>query len=287
MNHLANVELIEKMRPIFHKHSDEESRVILVSSGLATQGRLPPSSVLADVKDNYNGPITTSSTLQPKSRRYLTEGRTRKNQAELFAGETDEQRPPRGWVPLGYTDSKILQAFYASYLYMKQPIIMANDVKKFGYSTDRKEVSVVVVCPGWCQTELDRYARDEMEASFERSRRKGILHMLWAYVKKILAWVFVGWAKLSFQRTALQGAQNLIFAVLSSVDELEASARGDSDTETTADSGVFAIRDGKPEKTIATRLNKIREINEGTDVEQTVIDFSRKLLGLEDEDSKK
>lgn len=72
------------MRPVFHKHCDDESRVVLVSSGLAAQGRLPPKSVFADVKANFNN---DDGTLQTKTRRYLAQGRTRKNQAELFVDD--------------------------------------------------------------------------------------------------------------------------------------------------------------------------------------------------------
>ena len=156
---------------------------------------------------------------------------------------------------------------------------MVNDVVCFGCTNDRNEVPVVLVCPGWCQTELDRYARADMNESFERTAQRSIFHRLWAYVKKFFIWLMVGWAKLSFQRTALQGAQNLIYAVLSSTNDLEAAGRSDDGADSTEDSGVIALRDGKPEKGIATRVKKVREGLEGVNVAKSVFDFASTLLG--------
>ena len=56
----------------------------------------------------------------------LAEGRTRRNQEELFENE-GVGSAPRGWVPLGYSDSKLMQVLYASWLCGSEGAIELKD----------------------------------------------------------------------------------------------------------------------------------------------------------------
>lgn len=91
-------------------------------------------------------------------------------------GRLPDPSQPKGRVPIGYCDSKLMNALF---------------VKELAVRTQGRGVTAVCICPGWCYTELAR-------------------HVGMPLYKKLL---FAPIAFM-FMRSAARGAQNIINAVV-------------------------------------------------------------------------
>jgi NAD(P)-dependent dehydrogenase (short-subunit alcohol dehydrogenase family) len=98
-----------------------------------------------------------------------------------FVTEGREQ-PEKGFAPSGYCDSKLMNALTARYL--------AKEL-------EGSDVTAYAVCPGFCKSQLGRYV--EMP-SYKR--------------------IIVGPMMRLFQRSAVQGAQNIIYTTVQDTSQL-------------------------------------------------------------------
>lgn len=103
-------------------------------------------------------------------------------QSKDFVTEGREQ-PEKGFAPSGYCDSKLMNAITARYL--------AKEL-------EGSNVTAYAVCPGFCKSQLGRYV--EMP-SYKR--------------------LIVGSLMRLFQRSSVQGAQNIIYTTVQDTSKLE------------------------------------------------------------------
>lgn len=125
------------------------SRVVVVSSGLMNQGQLD-----FEINDHF-----------------------------VAGRQPDPTKKSRGHAPIGYCDSKLMNALF---------------VKELAVRTQGRGIMSVCLCPGWCYTQLAR-------------------HVPIPFYKKCLLAPFA----FMFMRSAKQGAQNIIQAVVEEEQNLK------------------------------------------------------------------
>lgn len=124
------------------------SRVVVVSSGLMNQGELD-----LETHDHFG------------------------------AGRQPDPTKPKGHAPIGYCDSKLMNALF---------------VRELAVRTQGRGITAVCLCPGWCYTQLARHVAMPL------------------YKKLLLAPI-----AFMFMRSAKQGAQNIIQAVVEEEQNLK------------------------------------------------------------------
>eukprot|EP00560_Eucampia_antarctica_P009775 CAMPEP_0197828796 /NCGR_PEP_ID=MMETSP1437-20131217/5320_1 /TAXON_ID=49252 ORGANISM="Eucampia antarctica, Strain CCMP1452" /NCGR_SAMPLE_ID=MMETSP1437 /ASSEMBLY_ACC=CAM_ASM_001096 /LENGTH=356 /DNA_ID=CAMNT_0043430175 /DNA_START=128 /DNA_END=1201 /DNA_ORIENTATION=+ len=113
---------------------------------------------------------------------HIYEGRSKKDEPTLLNGPEKKKKSSTSFAPPAYCDTKLMNAL---------------TVKRFSAILP-PNVTAYAVCPGWCSSSLGR-------------------HVTFPFYKKLLLAPIL----MMFQRTSVQGAQNIIFATVEDKDKLK------------------------------------------------------------------
>jgi NAD(P)-dependent dehydrogenase (short-subunit alcohol dehydrogenase family) len=183
VNHLAHQLLVQLLVPHLQQQqqSISRSRIVWVASSLLRHGQVR-------VEDGPNDFVRTG---RPASNAAANDIGAN-SAAAAPAGRPTNKAPHPSFAPTGYCDSKLMNALACRQLAAELSASASSDS-----STSAAAVSTYAVCPGFCRTELGRYAG-------------------FAWWKKLLLKPLF-WA---IQRPPQVGAQNIVYCCLEDSSQL-------------------------------------------------------------------
>jgi NAD(P)-dependent dehydrogenase (short-subunit alcohol dehydrogenase family) len=186
VNHLAHQLLVQLLLPHLRQQQQQQgmsssSRIVWVASSLLRHGRVDESNDFVrtgrqDANADTNEAVTNRG----------SEGSKADEAASPAAGRPPTRKAHPSFAPTGYCDSKLMNALACRHLAAELSASASSDS-----STRTAAVATYAVCPGFCRTELGRYAG-------------------FAWWKKLLLTPLF-WA---IQRPPQVGAQNIVYCCL-------------------------------------------------------------------------